>query len=101
MPATAVAEVLQGERLAVPERVIVSPRAGVFRPHASAPVDSDADGIVDHPMAIEPGQTIGSIEGPGSSEPVYSPFRGRVMGMLAEPGERVREGQPVAWLRIA
>ena len=44
---------------------------------------------------------IGSVEGPGTSEQVRSPFRGQVMGMLAEPGERVREGQPVAWLRIA
>ncbi len=101
MSTTTVAEVLQGERLAVLERVIVSPRAGIFRPHASAPVDTDSDGLADHPLAIEPGQAIGAVEGPGTSEAVCSPFRGRVMGMLAEPGERVREGQPVAWLRIA
>jgi hypothetical protein len=75
MSTIAVAEVLQGERLTVVERVIISPKAGVFRPHASAPIDSNADGLADHPLAIEPGQAIGSIEGPGSSEPVCSPFR--------------------------
>ncbi len=41
------------------------------------------------------------IEAPGSSTPVSSPFKGELMGMLAEPGERLREGQPVAWLRVA
>ena len=30
-----------------------------------------------------------------------SAFRGFLMGMLAVEGERVREGQPVAWLRAA
>ena len=33
--------------------------------------------------------------------PVCSPFRGMLIGMLAQPGERLREGQPVAWLRVA
>jgi biotin carboxyl carrier protein len=33
--------------------------------------------------------------------PVCSPFRGRLIGMLAHPGERLREGQPIAWLRVA
>jgi hypothetical protein len=32
---------------------------------------------------------------------VRSPFRGTLMGMLAHPGERLRAGQPVAWLRVA
>ena len=94
-------EVLQGERLTMVERVIVSPKAGVFRPHADAPVDRDRDGLAEEPLEIWPGDPIGSVEGPGTSEQVRSPFRGQVMGMLAEPGERVREGQPVAWLRIA
>jgi biotin carboxyl carrier protein len=94
-------EVLQGERLTMVERVIVAPRAGVFRPHADAPVDRAADGLAERPLEIWPGEPIGLVEGPGTSEAVCSPFRGRVMGMLAEAGERVRAGQPVAWLRIA
>jgi biotin carboxyl carrier protein len=50
---------------------------------------------------VTAGQAIGVIEGPGSSTPVRSPFGGFLVGMLARRGERVREGQPVAWLRLA
>lgn len=88
-----------GEVLAVPERVIVAPTVGVFRPLAS---DSDLD--LTHAVdgtVVTPGQAIGVIEGPGSSTPVRSPFGGFLIGMLARAGERVREGQPVAWLRLA
>jgi hypothetical protein len=41
------------------------------------------------------------IEGPGVSTPVRSPFRGVLAGLLAHDGERLREGEPVAWLRVA
>ena len=98
-----------GEVLAVPERVIVAPAVGVFRPLA---VDSDVDltengtaRLGDTPgppgTRVTAGQAIGVIEGPGSSTPVRSPFGGFLIGMLARAGERVREGQPVAWLRLA
>ncbi len=46
-------------------------------------------------------QVIGFVDGIGHSTPVHSPFHGRLMGLLASAGERVREGQPVAWLRMA
>ncbi len=87
-----------GEVLAVPERVIVAPAVGVFRPLAETDVDltDDTSGTV-----IAAGQAIGVVEGPGSSTPVRSPFGGFLVGMLARRGERVREGQPVAWLRLA
>ena len=78
-----------GERLLVPERVIVAPSVGVFRP---AGLDDGA--------AVASGQTVGMVEGPGTSTPVASPFAGQLVGMLAHPGERVRAGQPVAWLRV-
>ena len=78
-----------GEGLLVPERMIVAPAVGVFRPVDLA---EDAD--------VEPGQTIGMLEGPGTSTPVASPFAGRLVGVLVHPGERLREGQPVAWLRV-
>jgi biotin carboxyl carrier protein len=52
-----------GEGLLVPERMIVAPTVGTFRP-------------------VELGA-------------------GSHVGMLAHPGERIREGQPIAWLRVA
>ena len=87
-----------GEVLAVPERVIVAPAVGVFRPFGDSEVDLTSTGAM---TLIAPGEAIGVIEGPGSSTPVRSPFGGFLVGMLARRGERVREGQPVAWLRLA
>ena len=78
-----------GELLDVPERMIVAPSVGVFRPCVAPDIVVDA------------GEEIGVVEGPGVSMPVCSPFRGRLIGMLARPGERLREGQPIAWLRVA
>lgn len=87
-----------GEVLAVPERVIVAPVVGVFRLLSDTDVDLTDAG--DRTL-IAAGQAIGVVEGPGSSTPVRSPFGGFLIGMLARGGERVREGQPVAWLRLA
>jgi biotin carboxyl carrier protein len=79
-----------GEGLLVPERVIVAPTVGTFRP-----MDLVAGELVAE------GQTIGVVEGPGTTTAIESPFTGRLVGMLAHPGERLREGQPIAWLRVA
>lgn len=81
---------LAGETLAVPERMIVAPSVGVFRSIV----------LLEGAM-VELGDEVGFVEGPGASSPVRSPFRGTLMGMLALEGERLREGQPVAWLRVA
>ncbi len=81
-----------GERLGVPERVIVAPASGRFRP---------AEDVVAHRDELDEQQVIGFVDGVGHSTPVRSPFRGFLMGLLAHAGERVREGQPVAWLRTA
>ena len=80
-----------GEGLLVPERMIISPNVGVFRPLDTL---HEGDDVIE-------GQPIGALDGPGTSTPVCSPFRGRLVGILAHPGERLREGQPVAWLRVA
>jgi biotin carboxyl carrier protein len=80
-----------GEALLVPERMIVAPGVGVFRPMGEA----TEGGLVSE------GQPIGFIEGPGTTMPIRSAFAGTLVGMLAHPGERLREGQPVAWLRVA
>ena len=79
-----------GEGLLVPERMIVAPSVGVFRP-----VD------LDEGASLLAGQTVGMVDGPGTSTPVSSPFAGRLVGMLAHPGERLRSGQAIAWLRVA
>jgi biotin carboxyl carrier protein len=79
-----------GETLVVPERMIVAPVVGIFRPH------DVADGV-----ELSAGDEIGVVEGPGTSCPILSPFGGTLMGMLAHPGERLRSGQPIAWLRVA
>ncbi len=78
-----------GEGLLVPERMIVAPAVGVFR-----------GGDVGEGERVAAGQTVGVLEGPGTSTPVASPFTGRLVGMLVRPGERLREGQPIAWLRV-
>lgn len=78
----------QGERLYVSERMVISPGPGVFEPALAAP---SAGG------AVEVGTLLGSVSG----HEVRSPFSGWLMGMLAQPGERVQTGQPIAWLRAS
>jgi [acyl-carrier-protein] S-malonyltransferase len=75
-----------GEHLYVSERMVISPCAGVFEPTPVAVAEGDL---------IEVGALVGKV----GQEEVRSPFQGRLMGMLALPGERVQTGQPVAWLR--
>jgi biotin carboxyl carrier protein len=87
-------KLIQGERMFVPERLVVAPSAGVF--HRLAPEALATEGEL-----VAPGQSIGVIENSGVSTPVCSSFEGLLMGMLAEPGQRLRAGQPVAWLRVA
>jgi len=81
---------LEGERVAMIERMIVAPGVGVFR---SAGVEEGA--------TVSAGEMVGVVEGPGTREPVLSAFSGVVMGFLAHSGERLREGQAVAWMRVA
>ena len=83
-----------GERLGVPERVILAPAPGLFRPLAE-------NGAPPEGGRLDEEQVIGFVDGVGHSTPVRSPFGGFLMGLLAHAGERVREGQPVAWLRTA
>ena len=52
-----------GEGLLVPERMIVAPTVGTFRP-----VELGAG------SQVTCGQTVGVLEGPGTETPVESPF---------------------------
>jgi biotin carboxyl carrier protein len=81
-----------GEILDVPERVIVAPTSGVFEPAEPRVVTEEGE-------RVEAGQTIGTLHGPNSATPVTSPFAGFLIGMMATSGERLRVGEPVAWLR--
>ena len=42
---------------------------------------------------------VGYIDTQGRTVAVRSKFAGWMMGLLVHEGERVREGQPIAWLR--
>ena len=81
------AEGHQGERLYVSERLIISPRAGIF--------DYPAGTTGPAGPSIEIGDLLGLVSG----TEVRSPFAGELMGLIAHPGERVQPGQPIAWLR--
>jgi biotin carboxyl carrier protein len=81
-----------GEQLDVHERVIVAPAVGVFHPLPPEVVTAEGEVVAE-------GQLIGHLDVMGNEHPVRSPFTGFLMGMLANAGDRVRAGQPVAWLR--
>jgi biotin carboxyl carrier protein len=81
-----------GEQMSVPERVVVATAAGVFQPLPPETVTAEGE-------IVRSGQAIGTIVSGAISTEVHSRFTGFLMGMLAHPGERVRPGQPVAWLR--
>jgi biotin carboxyl carrier protein len=81
------------EDIELPERLVISPVAGMFFP-AFTEVSAE------HPGMVAVGDEIGVVVQTGEKHLVTSSFTGRVMGMLAMPGERVRMHQPVAWLSI-
>ena len=84
--------VLHGEHLDVLERVVVSPATGTFAPLPPETVTTEGE-------IVRRGQVVGMVTASGATVSVASPFTGFLMGILALPGERVREGEPVAWLR--
>jgi biotin carboxyl carrier protein len=77
------------EDLQVTMRVIAAPAAGVFtvEPETAAPVGA----------LITPGVAVGTIQRSAGPLDVVSPHSGVLVGLLVHPGERVRQGQPVAW----
>jgi len=90
----------EGEHLYVSERVVVSPAAGIFSPEAS--VAAPGTGLLPGTDRAGSGETstvgVGDLLGRVGSGEVRTPFAGRVVRWLVGPGERVQEGQPVAWL---
>lgn len=90
-PDAAAAVVAEDVRL--DDRLIVAPVTGAFFP-AFAEVSAE------HPGVVAAGDEIGVLVQAGDKHPVVSPFTGQLMRLLAMPGERLREHQPVAWLTI-
>lgn len=80
---------IEGEHLDVVERVVVSPVAGVFVRLESAL------------GAVDAGATIGYVRAGDEQIPVTSPFRGRIIDVVALAGERLVAQQRVAWMRAA
>ena len=81
------------EDLHVPERLIAAPAAGVFTLLPPDVITSEGE-------IVQAGQAMGYIERNAEQVTVVSPHTGFLMGLLALPGERVRDGQPLAWVRV-
>jgi [acyl-carrier-protein] S-malonyltransferase len=96
----------QGEHLYTSERVIVSPTPGVFEPdiHLAALESNalaEAHAAPGSGGGAEPGSRLGVGDRVGTVglSDVRTPFDGILVRWLAVRGERVVEGQPVAWIR--
>jgi biotin carboxyl carrier protein len=85
---------LVGETLAgIDERLVLAPMAGHFVPMDAYEPPRSLASIVGH------GDSVGRVTNVGNACEVVSNFTGWLMGYLVLPGERVRVGQPVAWVR--
>lgn len=80
-----------GETVSIRERMIVSPSVGTFRQTS----------LAYRGAYVDEGDEIGVVDGTGFSHSVRSPFAGILMGVFATPGERLRAGERVAWLRAS
>lgn len=103
---TASAPAHQGEHLYTSERVIVSPAPGVFEPDVQlAALETtalaEANAAPGSGEGKEPGSivAVGDRVGTVGLTDVRTPFDGILVRWLAVRGERVVEGQPVAWIR--
>ncbi|MGD0880496.1 MAG: ACP S-malonyltransferase [Acidimicrobiales bacterium] len=96
----------QGEHLYTSERVVVSTAPGVFdpAPHLAALESTalaEAHAAPGSGAGAEPGSllSVGDLVGTVGLTDVRTPFEGILVRWLAVRGERVVEGQPVAWIR--
>jgi len=96
----------QGEHLYTSERVVVSPAPGVFEPAShlaalEATALAEATAAPGSGAGADPGSllAVGDLVGTVGLTEVRTPFEGILVRWLAVRGERVVEGQPVAWIR--
>lgn len=85
-----------GEHTYIYERLIVSPSAGVFYPTEEVEEGLKTTHL---PTDIQVGDLIGTTESTAGKLEIRSSFEGMLVDILVLPGERVTQGQPVAWLR--
>jgi len=97
-----------GEHLYVSERLVVSPCAGIFVPESavSAPgmgliPGTDVDTGGHGPPRSTGTVAIGDLMGRVGVTEVRTPFAGTVVRWLVQRGDRVKEGEPIAWLHHA
>lgn len=86
---------MNGETINVRERIVLAPVTGRFLV-ADDEIDPARPGTL-----VLAGSPLGGVVGSGRTTAVTTPFTGVLAGLLAHDGERVREGQPIAWLRVA
>ena len=84
-----------GEVLHVRERIVLAPATGRF-----VAVPADGGDAARPGSLVLAGSAVAAVMSSGEEQTVTTPFTGVLEGMLAHDGERVREGQPVAWLRV-
>jgi len=92
-----------GEHLYITERLVISPAAGLFEPaqlDVPHPLERARDPNSADSFQRGPQVNVGDVIGWASGVEICSPFAGELIGILAIPGERLTEGQPVAWLRV-
>lgn len=85
-----------GEVLHITERIVLAPATGRFVAVPHDEVDPHGTGSL-----VLAGSPLAAVVTSGESQAVTTPFTGVIAGRLAHDGERVREGQPLFWLRAA
>ena len=77
---------LEGEHTATSDRAVISPEGGLFR-------TNDVTNVLQ-------GDALGSIDRQGQLTEVVAPVSGTVTHWFVLDTERVRSGQPVAWITV-
>jgi hypothetical protein len=85
---TADAFTAMGDAAYLPGRMVLSPAAGDWEPGAFGDLQRWT------PSTVAAGDVLGTIGG----DDVVSPIAGRLAGMLVLAGERLRTGEPIAWV---
>ena len=76
------------------ERVVIAPATGKFSPRPPEVFTTEGEWV-------EPDVEVADIHAGGIVVPVRCGFRGWMMGMLVVPGQPVRRGAPLFWIRSA